>query len=87
MNKHQRKKSITHSHSAIMRRYSWRKINFFKHFSFSRSKKAFQNFSSSIDHRFDRKISKPTGNNLSTAAELSIAVLNLLNFCQHAFLL
>ena len=40
-----------------------------------------------MDDRFHRKISKPTENNLSTAAELRIAVLNLLNFCEHAFLL
>ena len=36
---------------------------------------------------FVRKISKPTENNLSTAAELRIAVLNLLNFCKHASVL
>ena len=37
-----------------------------------------------IDDRFDRKIAKPIANNLSTVAELGIAVLNLLNFCNHA---
>ena len=40
-----------------------------------------------MDDRFDRKISEPTANNLSTAAKLEIAVLNLLNFCNHASLL
>ena len=37
-----------------------------------------------IDDRFDRKISEPIANNLSTVAELGIAELNLLNFCNHA---
>ena len=83
INKHQRKKSTTHSHSEIMR-YSWRKIDFFKHFSFSRSKTNFSKFSFVIDDRFDRRISEPTENNLWTAAELRIAVLNLLNFRNHA---
>ena len=68
-------------------RYSWRKIDFFKHFLFSRSKTNFSKFSFVIDDRFDRKISEPTANNLSTVAELGIAVLNLLNFCKHASLL
>ena len=68
-------------------RYSWRKIDFFKHFLFSRSKTNFLKFSFVIDNRFDRKISEPTTNNLSTAAKLEIAVLNLFNFCNHASLL
>ena len=68
-------------------RYSWRKIDFFKHFLFSRSKTNFFKFSFVIDDRFDRKISEPTANNLSTAAKLEIALLNLLNFCNHASLL
>ena len=68
-------------------RYSWRKIDFFKHFSFSHSKTNFSKFSFVIDDHFDRKISEPTENNLLTAAELRIAVLNLLNFCNHASLL
>ena len=68
-------------------RYAWRKIDFFKHFSLSRSKTNFSKFSFVIDDRFDRKISEPTANNLSMAAELGIAVLNLLNFCNHASLL
>ena len=65
-------------------RYSWRKIGFFKHFSFSCRKTNFSKFSFVIDDRFDRKISEPIANNLSTVAELEIAVLNLLNFCNHA---
>ena len=69
INKHQNKKSSTHLHSKIMR-YSWRKTDFFKHFLFSRSKTNFLKFSFVIDDRFDRKISKPTANNLSTEAEL-----------------
>ena len=58
-------------------RYSWRKIDFFKHFLFSRNKTNFLKFSFVIDDRFDRKISEPTANNLSTAAKLEIAVLKL----------
>ena len=46
-----------------------------------------QTFSSPIGDRFDRKISEPTENNLSTAAELRIAMLNLLNVGNHASLL
>ena len=65
-------------------RYSWRKIDFFKHFSFSRSKTNFSKFFFVIDDRFDRKISEPIANNLPTAAELGIAVSKLLNFCNHA---
>ena len=68
-------------------RYSWRKIDFFEHFSFSRSKTNFSKFAFVIDGRFNRKISEPTANNLSTEAELGIAVLNLLNFCNHVSLL
>ena len=65
-------------------RYLWRKIDFFKHFAFSRSK---TKFSFVIDDRFDRKILEPPANSLSTAAELGIAVLSLLNFRYHASLL
>ena len=86
INKHKKKKSSTYSHSEIMR-YSWRKIDVFKHFSFSRSKTNFSKFSFVIDDRFDRKILEPTANNFSTEAELGIAVLNLLNFCNQASLL
>ena len=68
-------------------RYSWKKIDFFKHFSFSRHITNFLKLSFVIDNRFDRKISEPTANNLSTAAELGIAALNVLNFCNHASLL
>ena len=69
-------------------RYSWRKIDFFEHFSFSCSKTNFSKVSFVIDDRFNRKISEPIANNLSTVAELGIAVLNLLNFCNHvSFLL
>ena len=47
-------------------RYLWKKINFFKYFSFSRSKTNFSKFSFvSIDNRFDRKTSEPTANNQS----------------------
>ena len=63
------------------------KIDFPKHFLFSHSKTNFSKFSFVIDDRFDRKISETTENNLSTAAELGIAVLNLLKFCNHAYLL
>ena len=63
------------------------KIDFFKHFLFPRSKTNFLKFSFVIDNRVDRKISEPTTNNLSTAAKLEIAVLNLLNFCNHASIL
>ena len=80
------KKSSTHSHLEILR-YSWRKIDFFKNFLVSPSKTNFFKFSFVIDDRFDRKISEPTANDLSTAAELEIAVLNLLSFCNHASLL
>ena len=86
INIHQNKKSYTHSHSEIMRN-SWRKIDFFKHFVFSRSKTNFKKFSFVTDDRFDRKIAEPTANNLSTAAKLEIAVLNLLNFRNYASLL
>ena len=68
-------------------RYSWRKIDFLKHFLFSRTKTNFLKFFFVIDGRFDRKISEPTANNLLKAAKLEIAVLNLLNFCNHASLL
>ena len=68
-------------------RYSWRKIDFFKHFLFSRSKTNFLKFSFVTDDRFDRKLSEPTTNNFSTAVKLQIAVLNLLNFCNHSSLL
>ena len=44
-------------------------------------------FSFVMDDRFDRKISESIANNLSTMAELAKAVLNLLNFCNHASLL
>ena len=80
------KKSTTHSHFEIMR-YSWIKIGYFKHLSFSRSKANFSKFFFVIDNRFNCKISEPIENNLSTAAELRIALLNLLNFCNHASLL
>ena len=56
------------------------------HFLYSRSKTNFFKFSFVIDDRFDRKISEPTANNLSTASKLEIAVLNLLNFYNHASL-
>ena len=68
-------------------RYSWRNIDFFKHFSFSRSKTNFSKFSFVIDNCFDRKISEPKANNLSTADELEIVMINLLNFCNYASLL
>ena len=68
-------------------RYSWRKIDFFKHFSFSHSKTNFLKLSFIVGDRFDRKISEPTANYLSTAAKLGIAVLNLSNFCNHVSLL
>ena len=69
-------------------RDSCRKITFSKQFLFSRSKTNFSKFSFVIDDPFDRKISEPLANNLSTAAELMIVVLNVLkNFCNHASLL
>ena len=61
-----------------------KKNGFFIRFLFSRSKTNFFKFFFVIDDFFDRKISEPTANNLSTAAKLEIAVLNLLNFCNHA---
>ena len=68
-------------------RNSWRKTDFFKDFPFSRSKTNFSKFFFVVDDRFDHKMSEPTANNHLTAAELGITVLNLLNFCKHAFLL
>ena len=61
-------------------------MTFLNTFSFSIRKASFSKFFFVIDDRFDRKISKPTESNLSTAAERRIAVLNLLNFCNHASL-
>ena len=58
-------------------RYLRKKIDFFKHFSFLRNKTYFSKFFFVIDERYDRKISEPAANNLSTAAELGIAALNL----------
>ena len=63
------------------------KNGLFLNTSFSRCKTNFSKFSFVIGNRFDRKISEPTANNLSTAAEIRIAVLNLSNFCNHASLL
>ena len=87
INKHQNKKklhSLTFRNNAL---FMEKNRLFFKNFSFSRSKTNFSKFSFVIHDRFDRKISEPTENNLSTAAELGIAVLNLQNFCNHASLL
>ena len=55
----------------------WRKIDFFKHFSFSRSKTNFSKSFFVINDRSDHKMSEPTASNLSPAGELGIAVLNL----------
>ena len=62
-------------------------MTFLSTFHSHAAKQTFQIFSLPTDNRFDRKISEPTENNLLTAAELRIAVLNLLNACNHASLL